>query len=269
MLSQNIRNLRKIRGLTQTDLGEKLGYRHSTIAGYESGRTVPTGDILEKIAKALNVSIAELYSGETNNNVNADEQASTNMGTIMMPRNIKNARRNKGLTQKQLGDILGVSHSTIAGYESGNAVPSIDKLSTIAKATGVSIEWLSNETTEYHNGKSSIARNIRNHRVSNKLTQSELGDKVGAIHATISNYETGRVIPDSEMLKKLSDALSTSVESLLYEESSTQSLPSTTDGTLQEVIEILRDNTKIMKAQQELLREMQGNISKLIDMIKP
>lgn len=37
MLAENIRKLRKERGLTQTELGEKLGFRHSTIAGYDPG----------------------------------------------------------------------------------------------------------------------------------------------------------------------------------------------------------------------------------------
>ena len=61
MISHNIRNLRKQCNLTQTELGQKIGYRHSTIAGYESGRTVPTADIMEKLAKAFDVPVASLY----------------------------------------------------------------------------------------------------------------------------------------------------------------------------------------------------------------
>lgn len=60
----------------------------------------------------------------------------------MISRNIKEARRIKGITQKELGDVLGVSHSTIAGYESGNATPTAEKLLMIAKATDTNIEWL-------------------------------------------------------------------------------------------------------------------------------
>lgn len=37
MLAENIRKLLKEKGLTHTELGDKLGFRHSAIAGYESG----------------------------------------------------------------------------------------------------------------------------------------------------------------------------------------------------------------------------------------
>ena len=40
MMAKNIRKLRKEKGLTQTELGDKLGFRHSTIAGYDPGMTV-------------------------------------------------------------------------------------------------------------------------------------------------------------------------------------------------------------------------------------
>ena len=43
---------------------------------------------------------------------------------------IRKARKSKGITQKQLGDLVGVPDSTIRVYESGSIVP---KLITIAK----------------------------------------------------------------------------------------------------------------------------------------
>lgn len=99
MLADNIRKLRKERGLTQTELGEKLGFRHSTIAGYESGRTVPTGDVLEKIAKALGVGIAELYDG------NSDPGNTPNITTIIKDKQMEM------LIQQQ--ELLAAQHKTI------------------------------------------------------------------------------------------------------------------------------------------------------------
>jgi transcriptional regulator with XRE-family HTH domain len=64
MLSKNIKKMRRVRGLSQGALGEKIGLKHSTIAGYESGRTVPTADILEDVAKALDIPIEVLLKAE-------------------------------------------------------------------------------------------------------------------------------------------------------------------------------------------------------------
>ena len=39
---------------------------------------------------------------------------------------IKMARKNKELTQQELGDILGVSKVSICGYENGTRVPTVE-----------------------------------------------------------------------------------------------------------------------------------------------
>lgn len=47
------------------------------------------------------------------------------------------------------------------------------------------------------------------------MTQEELGNKVGASAVSIHFYENGKQSPDVEMLKKLADALNTSVDALV------------------------------------------------------
>lgn len=39
---------------------------------------------------------------------------------------IKEARKNKGLSQQQLGDMLGVSKVSVCGYETGTRIPTLD-----------------------------------------------------------------------------------------------------------------------------------------------
>ena len=60
----------------------------------------------------------------------------------MIGEQIKKARRNAGLTQKQLGDALGKGISTISEWESGKRSPDIDLLPTLAEVLGVSQAWL-------------------------------------------------------------------------------------------------------------------------------
>ena len=50
---------------------------------------------------------------------------------------IKEIRKQKGLTQKQLGDLCGMADSAIRRYENGNANPKIETLQKIADALGV------------------------------------------------------------------------------------------------------------------------------------
>ncbi|MVM33280.1 helix-turn-helix domain-containing protein [Spirosoma sp. HMF4905] len=54
-VGQLIRDARKSKGLTQKELGEKLGVVGVTISDYETGRQNLTLDTLDKIAEALGV----------------------------------------------------------------------------------------------------------------------------------------------------------------------------------------------------------------------
>ena len=56
--------------------------------------------------------------------------------------NIKKARRDKGWTQKQLGDKCGMADSAIRRYEIGKGRPKYETLEKIANALGVSVDML-------------------------------------------------------------------------------------------------------------------------------
>lgn len=50
---------------------------------------------------------------------------------------IKEARNQKGITQREFGKMLGVSHTTINGYETGRQNLTLDTLEKIAGALGM------------------------------------------------------------------------------------------------------------------------------------
>lgn len=59
---------------------------------------------------------------------------------------IKEIRIEKGLTQKQLGDMCGMADSAIRRYENGNANPKIETLQKIADALGMPLyDFLDND----------------------------------------------------------------------------------------------------------------------------
>ena len=60
-----------------------------------------------------------------------------------------------------------------------------------------------------------ISQRIKNLRVSMKLKQIELAQKIGVGKTTISNWETGYSSPDNDSLIKLSEILDCTVDYLL------------------------------------------------------
>jgi transcriptional regulator with XRE-family HTH domain len=65
MLGERITRLRKLKGLSQYALAERLGFSRGKIANYEQGSRQPDYDTLRIIADFFNVSIDYLLSGET------------------------------------------------------------------------------------------------------------------------------------------------------------------------------------------------------------
>lgn len=61
-----IRKYRKKAGLTQKELGFRIGVKHNTISGYENGTNEPEQNTLFAIADVLGVSINDLFPSPTN-----------------------------------------------------------------------------------------------------------------------------------------------------------------------------------------------------------
>ncbi|MFL0198295.1 helix-turn-helix domain-containing protein [Clostridium sp. WILCCON 0269] len=59
-LSDNLKYIRKSKKLTQKELAAKSGITRESIGNYERGDRIPPVDVLNKIAKALNVSVNNL-----------------------------------------------------------------------------------------------------------------------------------------------------------------------------------------------------------------
>ena len=60
-----------------------------------------------------------------------------------------------------------------------------------------------------------IGKYIKEQREKLNLTQSDLGDKVHVTRQAVSSWENGKTIPDSEMLLKLSEIFSVTINEIL------------------------------------------------------
>ena len=69
-----IKILREAKGITQSDLAEKIGVSSQAISKWETAKGLPDITLIEPLSKALGVSVMELMSGDTviNRNVSCN-----------------------------------------------------------------------------------------------------------------------------------------------------------------------------------------------------
>ena len=72
--SETLSRLRRERGLTQAELGARLGISKSAVSMYECGNREPELDLLEKMADVFGVSVNALLGRAEDELVNADPE---------------------------------------------------------------------------------------------------------------------------------------------------------------------------------------------------
>ena len=107
-----IKKAREAKGLTQDELAEKLNIKSRvSISNYEAGRSVPPGDILRDLADILDTTTDYLLG--------RDEPFDTDIEVRDIGWAIREERQSLGLTQKELGELIGVNQKQISNYELG------------------------------------------------------------------------------------------------------------------------------------------------------
>ena len=70
-ISERIKELRRQKKLTQTELAQKVGLTYIQIGRYETGKSAPSADILQKMADALDTTSDYLMNGSSDEKVSA------------------------------------------------------------------------------------------------------------------------------------------------------------------------------------------------------
>ena len=84
---------------------------------------------------------------------------------------ISSARRELGITQVELAEKMSVTRQTVSRWESGTALPDVEKVSQIASILNVSCDYLLNEET--------ISSNVdTNEQSISRLLENSIGKKV-------------------------------------------------------------------------------------------
>ena len=109
--------------LSQSELGDILGYTPQTISNFERGKAFPDLSIWSKYAKALKIDLESFITGK--NEKNNDLCFLLSFDNEKFANNLKYLRKRNNLTQKDLAKMVQVNNKTILSYEQGKSSPSI------------------------------------------------------------------------------------------------------------------------------------------------
>jgi transcriptional regulator with XRE-family HTH domain len=94
-LIENIKNIRKDKGLSQESVAYDLGIDYSTYGKIERGRIGLSVDRLDQIARILNVTVQDLYEWEKGNSPHLDDEKTS----------LKECQHELELAKKELQDL--------------------------------------------------------------------------------------------------------------------------------------------------------------------
>ena len=130
MLNENLKQLRKSKGLSQEELAIRLNVVRQTISKWEKGLSVPDADMLIKIADIFEVSVSELLGAKIGEKQDVNEVADQLM-RINEQLAIKNRRSHR--VWKTVGIVLLIfvlfnvglvvlNYSAFESYENNSSV---------------------------------------------------------------------------------------------------------------------------------------------------
>ena len=134
---------------------------------------------------------------------------------------LKVLRKEKGLTQKSLSNMLNISQGAYAQWENGKREPNFEKLSMLACIFDVSIDFLLSENLEIsketylklkEEKKNLFSVRLKELRLQHGFSQEELAEKIGIKQNSYSDWENGKCKPNYEKLEKIADFFGVSLD---------------------------------------------------------
>lgn len=139
MLGKRINELRRASGMTQEELGKKLGVVKSTISLWESDSSEPNHAATIALAKLFGVTTDYLLGAE-GDTMGTEEKI--NEIAQRVGRNIRSIREQAGLSQREFAEGFGVSAGAVGMWETGRREPDINMLIQIAHFGGTNLDDL-------------------------------------------------------------------------------------------------------------------------------
>lgn len=138
-------------------------------------------------------------------------------------RNLSAKIKEKGVTQRELAKILGVSEPTVHDWVKGKFYPRINKIELLARYFGCDKSDLieERETSYQRLSPQEVGDIIRRRREAIGLTPADISARVGMTEAELADWESGKTADKSVSLaKRLADVLGLSFGTIIGVQSS-------------------------------------------------
>ena len=137
----------------------------------------------------------------------------------MIVKKIRELRKTRGMTAKQLGNVLNVAESTISLYENGKRAPDYEMLKKISAYFGVSVDYLLDNNELAESTSSSLAAGfgmlMRKVREEKGITVEQMAYDLGMSPSLLIGIEAKSVPPSLNAAIKIADYLEVSTDYLL------------------------------------------------------
>ena len=137
----------------------------------------------------------------------------------MIVKKIRELRKMRGMTAKQLGSVLNVAESTISLYENGKRAPDYEMLKKISAYFGVSVDYLLDNSEPVEATSSSLASNfgmlMRQVREEKGITVEKMAVDLGMPTTLLIGIEAKSVSPSLNAAIKIANYLEVSTDYLL------------------------------------------------------
>ncbi|MFZ5632567.1 MAG: helix-turn-helix domain-containing protein [Bacillota bacterium] len=243
-LGQKIRDFRKERGITLTQLANVLSISPSYLSAIERNLRTPSIQMLKKIGDKLNVPVTYLVGSEEN---------------VLTGKKLKYMRESRNLTREELSEICDISVRMLEKIEEGQESPDLDCLKKLSQGLNVEIKFFL-DRGDYN----SLGSRLTKIRRSKGYTVFSLAEETGLTAEMISRIESGQVTPYLDTIEDIARVLNTSPAYLLMESRDVEDMLSTLGSDL---LGVLGDPD--VQAVLKSLRDFQpGDLKHIIDYIQ-
>lgn len=149
-----IAQLRKERGLTQEELGQKVGVTNKTVSRWENGNYMPDIELLVPLGEILGVSVNELLAGERLDDAAFRRQADENLVAAVRESSFDLKERTNFFKRKWLRDNAWLIAASILVGTAVSVKLSFDELWALISPLWIVVFcWLRNRMMAYVEGR--------------------------------------------------------------------------------------------------------------------
>ena len=189
-----LKEIRDSRSLSQEELANILNTSKQVISRYETGQRIPKISVVADYAQILGVDPRYLMGLD-----NYDIVSRGDGRTIkeVFARRLNLLREQKGYSQQDLANLIGISKSSINMFERAEREPSLEVMEAIADIFNVDIDYLyGKQEVERkvainigNSDRMTLGQIVKRFRETNKITMEEFSQKSGLSRGYISMLE--------------------------------------------------------------------------------